>query len=170
MSNPYEGNPYPENSGQSEGGNQYGGSQYGQNPYDQNPSGQPSYGQNPYGNNSYGQTPFGQTPFGQNPYGQNPYGQSPYGGYGTMAQPHPQGTTVLVLGILSVVVCFVCGIVAAVIGTHALREIDANPSAYSNRQNVTIGRILGFVGIGVQGLTIIGYIIVFAVGIGSSQY
>lgn len=152
MSNPYEGDPYREDSGQPEGGNQYGGSPYGQDPYGQNAYGQ---GQDAYGQNPYGQS---QNAFGQNAYGQNPYGQNPYGGYGTMAQPHPQGTTVLVLGILGLVVCFICGIVAAVMGTTALREIDANPSAYNNRQTLVAGRILGLIGAGLQVLGIIGVI------------
>lgn len=91
-----------------------------------------------------------------NPYDQNPY-QQPYGGG---AQPHPQGTTVLVLGIVSLFTCFIVGIVALIMGNRVLKEIDANPTAYNNRQNVVVGRILGIVSIVLWGLLVIGYVII----------
>ena len=69
------------------------------------------------------------------------------GGMGGGATDHPKGITVLVLGILSIVCCSPLGIVAFIMGNNALKEIDANPSAYSNRQIVQIGRILGIIGI-----------------------
>lgn len=117
---------------------------------------------NPYEGNPYQGGPGQGGAAGGDPYGGNPYGGSPYGGgYGPVPQPHPQGTTVLVLGILGLVVCFICGIIALVIGTKALREIDANPSAYTNRQSVVIGRILGIVGVCLQVLGFIVYIVVF---------
>jgi hypothetical protein len=69
----------------------------------------------------------------------------PPGQYG-VPQPHPQGTTVLVLGILGVAICGVLAPVAWIMGSNALREIDRNPTAYSNRATVQAGRILGIVG------------------------
>ena len=75
-------------------------------------------------------------------------GSSPYGyaqpGYQVPVE-HPQGTTILVLGILSFAVCGLLAPVAWVMGNSAIREIDANPTAYSNRTNVQVGRILGMV-------------------------
>ncbi len=68
---------------------------------------------------------------------------SPYGGYG--GYEHPQGTTILVLGILSLVACGLLGPVAWVMGNNAIAEIDRNPSAYSNRGSVQAGRICGIV-------------------------
>jgi hypothetical protein len=62
-----------------------------------------------------------------------------------MPQAHPQGTTILVLGILSLVICGLLGPVAWVMGNNALAEIDRNPSAYSNRGSVQAGRICGIV-------------------------
>lgn len=123
------------------------------NPYDQNPE-QP-YGQNPYGD---------QNPPGQQP----PYGQYPYqGGYGAPApQPHPQATAILVLGILGIVVCGIAAVVALVMGNKALKEIDANPAAYNNRQTVVIGRILGIVGVVIWAISlviIVIYLIFFGV-------
>jgi hypothetical protein len=77
------------------------------------------------------------------PYGGgSPYGGG-YGGYG--GYEHPQGTTVLVLGILSLVVCQFLGPVAWVMGNTAIAEIDRNPSAYSNRGSVQAGRICGII-------------------------
>lgn len=69
------------------------------------------------------------------------------GGTGGAPVDHPKGTTVLVLGILSLVCCSPLGIVAFVMGNTALKEIDAAPGRYSNRQVVAIGRILGIIGI-----------------------
>jgi hypothetical protein len=67
-----------------------------------------------------------------------------WGGY---AQPHPRGTTVLVLGILSFF-CFgiILGPIAAIMGKNALDEIDANPQAYTNRGQVLAGMICGIIG------------------------
>jgi Domain of unknown function (DUF4190) len=66
---------------------------------------------------------------------------------GAYAQPHPRGTTVLVLGILSFF-CFgiILGPIAAIMGKNALDEIDANPQAYTNRGQVLAGMICGIIG------------------------
>lgn len=69
----------------------------------------------------------------------------PGGGMGGPVD-HPKGVTVLVLGILSIVCCSPLGIAAFVMGNNALKEIDAQPGRYGNRQIVQIGRILGIVG------------------------
>ena len=53
----------------------------------------------------------------------------------------PKGMTVLILGILSLVCCSPLGIVALAMGNNALKEIDAQPGRYGNRQIVQIGRI-----------------------------
>jgi hypothetical protein len=98
----------------------------------------------------------------------NPYQPGPYGG--GYAQPHPQGTTVLVLGIVGLVVCPIVSIIGWVQGNRALREIDANPQAYTNRQNVVIGRILSIVGVALWVLGIIFYVLLFVVlGVLGSQ-
>lgn len=94
-----------------------------------------------------------------NPYDQNPYAGGPGGG---VPQPHPKGTIVLVLGILSIVLCgvgVILGPIALVQGSKALKEIDANPAAYNNRQNVNIGRILGIIGLILGVIGIIYYIV-----------
>ena len=84
---------------------------------------------------------------------------SPHGGGGANFRNHPQGTTILVLGILSFF-CFgiVLGTIAAVMGTKALKEIDSDPTTtYTNRSQVNAGRICGIIGavISVVGLVFV---------------
>lgn len=43
-------------------------------------------------------------------------------------------------------VCQLLGPVVWVMGNNAIREIDANPYAYSNRSSVQAGRICGIIG------------------------
>lgn len=59
---------------------------------------------------------------------------------------HPQAIVVLVLGIIGVTVVPFIAPVAWVMGGWVLRQIDANPGAYSRRDFVVVGRILGMVG------------------------
>lgn len=70
-----------------------------------------------------------------------PYGGAPH----AHPQAHPQGTIILVLGILSLLICGLLGPVAWVMGNNAIAEIDRNPSAYSNRGSVQAGRICGII-------------------------
>lgn len=59
---------------------------------------------------------------------------------------HPNGTTILVLGVLSLVICAVLGPFAWVMGNQAMSEIQASPEIHwSNEGNVTAGRILGII-------------------------
>lgn len=87
-----------------------------------------------------------------------------YGGYPRQIE-HPQGTTVLVLGIVSVVVCQLTAPFAWSMGSKALKEIDANPGVYSNRSSVAVGRIMGIIMSGVLALMVafFGLAIVLAV-------
>ena len=89
------------------------------------------------------------------------------GGYGAPPPPmggaggpvdHPKGITILVLGILSLVCCSPLGIAAFVMGNNALREIDAQPGRYGNRQIVQIGRILGIIGMVLLALTTVWFV------------
>jgi hypothetical protein len=74
-----------------------------------------------------------------------PYQYPPQQPYGWGPREHPQGTTVLILGILSLAVCGLLGPFAWSMGHSALQEIDANPSAYSNRGLVLAGYICGII-------------------------
>ena len=78
----------------------------------------------------------------------------PMGGAGGPVD-HPKGMTILVLGILSLVCCSPLGIAAWLMGNTALKEIDASPGRYGNRQIVQIGRILGIIGVVFLVLTLI---------------
>ncbi|MEU1392570.1 MULTISPECIES: DUF4190 domain-containing protein [unclassified Nonomuraea] len=65
--------------------------------------------------------------------------------YGPPPQSHPNGTTILVLGILSLVVCGILGPFAWSMGNKALKEIDGSGYAYDNRGAVQAGRICGMI-------------------------
>jgi hypothetical protein len=93
------------------------------------------------------------------------------GGYGGQVE-HPQGTTVLILGIIGIVACQLCAPFAWSMGNKALAEIDRDPMRYSNRSNVNLGRILGIVGtviLGVYLLLFVVYIIIVIAAVGSSS-
>ena len=96
----------------------------------------------PYGQPQYGQPPPG---YGQPQYGQAQYGQPQYGNLGPGQIEHPQGTTILVMGILGIVFCPILAPVAWVMGNTALREIDAQPGRFSNRGVVQAGRLCGMI-------------------------
>jgi hypothetical protein len=92
----------------------------------------------------------------------SPYG-SPYGGY-----EHPQGTTILVLGILSLVVCQLLGPVAWVMGNNAIAEIDRNPMAYTNRGTVQAGRICGIIATALTALFVLFIVLLMAAAASSA--
>ncbi len=69
-------------------------------------------------------------------------------------QKLPNGTTVLVLGILSIVTCCCYGIISIVLGSVGLylskKDLalyKENPELYSNYNNINTGRILSIIGI-----------------------
>lgn len=61
------------------------------------------------------------------------------------AAEHPEGTKVLVLGILSLVICGLLGPFAWISGNRVLGEIDQSGGRYSNRGAVNAGRICGMI-------------------------
>ncbi len=115
--------------------------------------------------------PGGYGPPGYGPPGYGPpgYGQPPGYGYGGYPAEHPQGTTILVLGVLSLVVCGVLGPVAWTMGNTALKQINANPGAYTNRGNVQAGRICGMIGTALVAIGILAFVLLMAVGMASSS-
>lgn len=117
-----------------------------------------------------GAAPPGYPPPGYPPSGYPPPGYgAPGAAYGYIGvREHPQGTTILVLGILGVVACQILGPVAWSMGQKALREIDAAPpNSYSNRGNVQAGRILGIVGTALLGLWALYLLFVLVVVLGA---
>ena len=69
--------------------------------------------------------------------------------------PH-RGTVVLVLGILGIVVCFICGIIAWVMGNNDIRKMDAGVMDPSGRGLTQAGKICGMISCI---LVIIGFVI-----------
>jgi hypothetical protein len=66
----------------------------------------------------------------------------------------PNGTAVLVLGILSIVTCccygfigLTLGLVALVLANKDLKLYQENPELYLNYKNISIGRVLSIIGI-----------------------
>jgi len=86
---------------------------------------------------------------------------------------HPRGVAILVTGILWVTFVPVLGPVAWGLGQSALREIDSEPSHYTNRTIVQVGMILGIVATVflIVGLVLVVTIIVWATtGSGVKNY
>lgn len=61
-------------------------------------------------------------------------------------KPH-RGGIVLALGILGLVVCFICGIVAWVMGKNDLRQMDAGIMDRSGRGLTQAGKICGMISV-----------------------
>jgi hypothetical protein len=117
------------------------------NPYEeQQPHAQPSP-QTPYqpsGQYQPGeqspQAPY-QPPGEYQPAGQ--YQPAPYGQpYGAPMQEHPQGTMILIFGILGIFITIFAPI-AWYLGNKARADMQASGIRYSNEQNISIGRMLG---------------------------
>jgi hypothetical protein len=114
----------------------------------------PPYGepQNPYGQGGQ-PDPYAQG--GQGGQGGQGYPQAPYGGYGAPPADHHQATTVLVLGIISLVLCQILGPFAWVMGNRVVREIDAAGGTVGGRSTANAGRICGIIASALLGLSIL---------------
>ena len=77
-----------------------------------------------------------------------------YGQTGTGLQPH-RGTIVLVLGILGLVVCPICGIIAWVMGNTDLREMEAGRMDPSGQGLTKAGKICGMIGVALAVLWVV---------------
>jgi ABC-type Fe3+ transport system permease subunit len=64
--------------------------------------------------------------------------------YGAAPREHPQGTTILIFGIIGIFVTIFAPI-AWYMGSKAKKEIQASGVQYSNEPNVNAGRVLGMV-------------------------
>ena len=84
---------------------------------------------------------------------------------------HPQAITVLVLGILGIVVCGLCGPFAWSMGNRVEREIAASRGALGGSTEVTIGKILGIVSTALLALGLVVMVLIvfsgFVVGVSS---
>jgi TRAP-type C4-dicarboxylate transport system permease small subunit len=82
----------------------------------------------------------------------------PQGGQ-AYAPNHPQATTALVLGILSLVICGLLGPFAWSIGAKALREIDASGGTMGGRGSAVAGKVCGIIGTCLLGLGVLIFLI-----------
>lgn len=82
----------------------------------------------------------------------------------------PNATTVLILGILSLVLCwfvgFILGIVAVALASKPRLAYYANPNEYteSSFKNLRAGRICGIIGICI-GLAVLAFMLLMVLGI-----
>lgn len=129
-------------------------------PYPPHPSGgqeptRPQAPTDPYaaGGHQGAQSPYAGGPVPQwdgaprDPYGPQDHPPAGYQlpGQQPQVREHPQGTVVLVLGILSIFLP-VLGPVAWVLGRSALKEVDASPVPAVNRSQLSTGKALGIIG------------------------
>lgn len=82
-------------------------------------------------------------------------------------RPH-RGTLILVLGILGLVCCFICGIIAWVMGNNDLRDIDAGRMDPSGRGLTQAGKICGIISVALQIVGLLIWLLVMGIGIGTS--
>ena len=87
-------------------------------------------------------TDFGGGAYGGEPGGPGPVQQHPR----AHMRPH-RGGTVLALGILGLVVCFICGIFAWIMGNEDLRAMRAGQMDPSGEGITQAGRICGMVSV-----------------------
>ena len=76
-------------------------------------------------------------------------------------KPH-RASTVLVLGILSLVVCAPLGIIAWIMGNADLREMNAGYMDPTGRDSTSAGRICGIIGTVLFALTLVMLVLWFA--------
>lgn len=79
-------------------------------------------------------------------------------------KPH-RGAVVLTLGILGIAVCFICGIIAWVMGKNDLKEMDAGVMDPSGRGLTNAGRICGMIGTILGCVVLVLQLVIFLVAI-----
>jgi hypothetical protein len=94
----------------------------------------------------------------------------PYPQFAPQPPKHGQATLAMVFGIVSVAGLFACVVpillapVAWILGAKAVKEIDANPAAYSGRSEASAGKILGIIGTCLLALVLIGIVVLIIIG------
>jgi len=79
-------------------------------------------------------------------------------------KPH-RGGAILALGIIGIVVCFITGIIAWVMGSGDLKEMDAGTRDKSGYSLTKAGMICGIIGVILSVLSI--FWVIFVVGLSS---
>ena len=83
---------------------------------------------------------------------------------GQMLKPH-RGAVVLVLGILGIAVCLICGIIAWVMGNNDLREMDAGIMDSTGRGITQAGKICGMISVILTVVVIVLWVLLVVLGI-----
>jgi hypothetical protein len=98
-------------------------------------------------------------------------GAAPYGGapYGAPPQTNTNATVSLVLGIVSIIVCPLTGIVGIILGLKAKREIAASNGAESGEGMATGGIITSIVGLVFTGLGVLAILAITFLGSSSTE-
>ena len=83
-------------------------------------------------------------------------------------QPRPhRGAMVLVLGILGLVCCVICGIIAWVMGNNDLRDMDAGRMDPTGRGLTQAGKICGMISVILAIVGIVIWLLMMVIGIGT---
>ena len=78
-------------------------------------------------------------------------------------QPH-RGTLILVLGILGLVCCVICGIIAWVMGNGDLREMAAGRMDPSGQGLTQAGKICGMISVIIQIIGVVFWLLMVVLG------
>jgi len=78
-------------------------------------------------------------------------------------KPH-RGTVVLILGILGIVCCFICGIVAWVLGNNDLKEMSAGTMDSTGRGLTQAGKICGMISVILQIVGLVIWLLMMILG------
>lgn len=79
-------------------------------------------------------------------------------------KPH-RATTILVLGILSLVICAPLGIFAWIMGNSDIKEMDAGRMDPSGRSTTNAGRICGMIGTILLAISVVVFVALAAFGV-----
>ncbi len=78
-------------------------------------------------------------------------------------KPH-RATTILVLGILSLIVCAPLGIFAWIMGNADLKDMEAGTMDPAGRSNTNAGRICGIIGTVLLIIGVVGSLVILVLG------
>ena len=78
-------------------------------------------------------------------------------------KPH-RATTILVLGILSLIVCAPLGIIAWIMGNADLKAMEAGTMDPAGRSNTNAGRICGIIGTVLLIIGVVGTLVILVLG------
>jgi hypothetical protein len=82
-------------------------------------------------------------------------------------EPH-RGTTILVLGILGLLVCQVCGIIAWVMANKDIPKMSAGTMDPAGLGNAKAGKICGIISVVLLAVVLVVYGIMIVIGVGAA--